>query len=29
MTVKEVLQAGLSSREHAEFVARLERARRV
>ena len=29
MTVKEVLQSGLSSREHAEFVARLERARRV
>ena len=29
MTVKEVLEAGLSSREHAEFVARLERARRV
>jgi len=29
MTVKEVLQAGLSSREHAEFVARLERARNV
>jgi hypothetical protein len=29
LTVKEVLQAGLSSPEHAEFVARLERVRKA